>query len=328
MTDLDKSFTSALAGRYEIQGEIGRGAMAVVYAARDLRHQRRVAIKVLQNDSTLPMSDVRFVREIRFLSQLQHPNILPLYDSGMAAGCLYYVMPHVRGETLGARLARRPSLTTRDVARIFGDVGEALDHAHRHGVVHRDIKPDNILLVEGRAIVADFGIARAIGAAGVGQVTTVGSVAPGTPAYMSPEQLLGSQDVDGRSDVYGLGIVLYEALSGELPFLGGDGRCDNSRKMSAPAPLVTEKRPDLPPAFDAVIARALACEPRDRFGSAQEFVEALKAAVDAVSGATSGSLPAHSPASSQRTAWVWAAAGVLGALALGALLLGLGIIRI
>src|SRR5687768_11072870 len=208
MTGLDEGFASALAGRYEIQGEIGRGAMAAVYAARDLRHQRRVAIKVLRNDSTLPMSDVRFVREIRFLSQLQHPNILPLYDSGMAAGYLYYVMPHVRGETLGARLARQPRLTPRDIARIFGDVGEALDHAHRHGVVHRDIKPDNILLVEGRAVVADFGIARAIGAAGVGQVTTVGSVAPGTPSYMSPEQLLGSQDVDGRSDVYSLGIVL------------------------------------------------------------------------------------------------------------------------
>ena len=327
MNDLDKEFTRSLAGRYEIDKEIGRGAMAAVYSGRDLRHQRRIAIKVLLNDSTLPMSDVRFVREIKFLSQLQHPNILPLYDSGMAAGHLYYVMPHVRGETLGARIARQPRLTPREVARIFGDVGEALDHAHRHGVVHRDIKPDNVLLTEGRAVVADFGIARAIGVAGVGQVTTVGSVTPGTPSYMSPEQLLGGQDVDGRSDIYSLGIVLYEALTGELPFLGGDGRCDNSRKMSAPAPRVTDKRPDLSPAFDSIIARTLACEPRDRFGSAQEFVDAVKSAVDATPGATTQAFPAPMGVSSHRPPWVWAAAGVIGALALVALLMSLGILR-
>ena len=327
MNDLDKEFTRSLAGRYEIDEEIGRGAMAAVYSARDLRHQRRVAIKVLRNDSTLPMSDVRFVREIKFLSQLQHPNILPLYDSGIAAGYLYYVMPQVRGETLGARMRRAPRLTPRDVARIVGDVGEALDHAHRHGVVHRDIKPDNILLLEGRAVVADFGIARAIGGSGAGQVTTVGSVTPGTPSYMSPEQLLGGQDVDGRSDVYSLGIVMYEALTGELPFLGSDGRCDNSRKLSAPAPRVTAKRPDLPAALDAVIARGLACEPRDRYGSAQEFVEAVKGVIDPSAYATPQNAPTQAPAPRGRPPWLWAAAGVLGALAVVVLLMALGVLR-
>jgi serine/threonine-protein kinase len=327
MNDLDKEFTRSLAGRYEIDEEIGRGAMAAVYAARDLRHQRRVAIKVLRNDSTLPMSDVRFVREIKFLSQLQHPNILPLYDSGMAAGYLYYVMPHVRGETLGTRMRRNPRLTPRDIVRIVGDVGEALDHAHRHGVVHRDIKPDNILLLEGRAVVADFGIARAIGAAGVGQVTTVGSVAPGTPSYMSPEQLLGGQDVDGRSDVYSLGIVLYEALAGELPFVGSDGRCDNSRKMSSPPPQLRIRRPDLPSGIDRVIARVLACEPRDRFGSAQEFVEALRSTLDATP-AGSEAAPGAAPAAAARPPWVWAAAGVAAAAAVVALLMALGVLRV
>ena len=326
MNELDKEFTRALAGRYEVEGEIGRGAMAAVYAGRDLRHQRRVAIKVLRNDSALPMSDVRFVREIKFLSQLQHPNILPLYDSGMAAGYLYYVMPHVRGETLGARMARLPRLTPRDIARIVGDVGEALDHAHRHGVVHRDIKPDNILLVEGRAVVADFGIARAIGAASGGQITTVGSVTPGTPSYMSPEQLLGAQEIDGRSDVYSLGIVLYEALAGELPFLGGDGRCDNSRKMSSPAPRLTDKRPDLPRALDGVIARVLACEPRDRYGSAQEFVDGLRSTLDATPVHPQGA-SVEDPNNTARPPWVWAAAGVVAAAAVVALLMAFGVLR-
>ena len=327
MSDLDKEFIRSLAGRYEIDEEIGRGAMAAVYAARDLRHQRRVAIKVLRNDSTLPMSDVRFVREIKFLSQLQHPNILPLYDSGMAAGYLYYVMPHVRGETLGTRMRRNPRLTPRDIARIVGDAGEALDHAHRHGVVHRDVKPDNILLLEGRAVVADFGIARAIGAAGIGQVTTVGAITPGTPSYMSPEQLLGGQDLDGRSDVYSLGIVLYEALAGELPFLGSDGRCDNSRKMSSPPPRLREKRPDLPAGIDGVIARVLACEPRDRFGSAQEFVEALRTTLDATP-ATAIAAPGTSTSNPPRPPWVWAAAGVAAAAAVVALLMAFGVLRV
>ena len=327
MIDVDKEFTKALAGRYEIDGEIGRGAMAAVYGGRDLRHQRRVAIKVLRNDSAIAMSDVRFVREIKFLSQLQHPNILPLYDSGMAAGYLYYVMPQVRGETLGARLARQPRLTTRDIVRIVGDVGEGLDHAHRHGVVHRDIKPDNILLVEGRALIADFGIARAIGLTSVQQVTTVGSVIPGTPSYMSPEQLLGSQEIDGRSDVYSLGVVLYEALAGALPFEGEDGRCDNAKKISGPAPKLTAKRPDLARAIDGVIARVLACEPRDRFGTAQEFVDAVRAALETTP-ATAGGAIVHSGAKDGAwPPWVWAAAGVLGALAIVAMLLALGVLR-
>ncbi len=325
MHDLDKEFTSALAGRYSIEGEIGRGAMATVYAANDLRHQRRVAMKVLRNDSAIAMSDVRFVREIKFLSQLQHPNILPLHDSGLVAGHLFYVMPYVHGETLGTRLARLPRLALRDIVRIIGDVGEALDHAHRHGVVHRDIKPDNILLVEGRAVVADFGIARAIGLASGQQVTTVGSIGPGTPSYMSPEQLLGDTEIDGRSDIYSLGIVLYEALAGELPFLGGDGRCDNSRKMSAPAPRLTERRPDLPSAMDGIIARALACEPRDRYGSAQELVDALRSVTD---GHAPGTGTAAAVRPEGRPAWLWAIAGVIGAAAVFAGLVALGIVTI
>ena len=326
MHDLDKSFTSALAGRYNIESEIGRGAMATVYAADDLRHQRRVAIKVLRNDSTVAMSDVRFVREIKFLSQLQHPNILPLYDSGMVAGQLYYVMPYVRGETLGKRIARLPRPSPRDIIRIVDDVGEALDYAHRHGIVHRDIKPENILLVEGRALVADFGIARAIGVASGQQLTTIGSIGPGTPSYMSPEQLLGGKEIDGRSDIYSLGIVLYEALTGELPFTTADGRCDNSKKISGAAPRVTEKRPELPAAIDAVVARVLACEPRDRYASAQEFVDALRGALNATP-ATPHAVTAINPPS-PRPGWLWAGAGVLSAAAIVAILMALGILRI
>jgi len=202
-------------------------------------------------------------------------------------------------------------------------MADALHYAHTHGVVHRDIKPGNILIdLAGQPYLVDFGLALREQQFGKGPQYA------GTPSYMSPEQLLGSQDVDGRSDVYSLGIVLYEALAGELPFLDGDGRCDNSRKMSVAAPLVTATRPDLPAAFDAIITRALACEPRDRFGSAQEFVEAVRSAAVETPGTTTQSLAAPSSGADHRAPWMWAAAGVLGALAIGALLLGLGVLRI
>ena len=272
--DLDVKFRSALADRYSIESELGRGAMAAVYLAKDLRHQRRVAIKVLRPDSGVPMSDVRFVREIKYLAQLNHPNILPLHDSGLVAGHLFYVMPHVRGETLRERLARDHRLAVGDALDIARQVGEALDYAHRHGVVHRDIKPENILLSD-RVMVADFGIARAIGVAAGEALTTLRSVGPGTPAYMSPEQLVPGQELDGRSDLYSLGVVLYECLAGELPFLGEDGKLNNALKMSGPPPSIRAKRRDVPPAVDAAVARVLASVPRQRFTSALEFVNAL-----------------------------------------------------
>ena len=276
--ELPKAFRAALADRYVIEGEIGHGSLATIFLAHDLRHSRHVALKVLRPDADVALSDVRFVREIKFLAQLQHPNIIPLHDSGHVSGLLYYVMPHIRGESLRERLDREKTIPVRDAVRITGQVAEALDYAHRHGVIHRDIKPENIILSGGHALVADFGIARSIGLASGQQLTTIRSIGPGTPAYMSPEQLIPGQELDGRSDIYALATVLYELLTGELPFRHEDGRVDNVRKLSSPAPSIRAKRKDIPEALDRAISRGLAASPNERFSSATEFAHALSAA--------------------------------------------------
>jgi len=213
----------ALKGRYEIQREIGQGAFATVYLARDCRHERPVALKVLNADPTSDAGELRFIREIRLLAGLQHPNILPLHDSGHVEALLYYVMPYVSGETLRARISRERLLPIDPAVSIARESADALACAHGQGIIHRDIKPENILLSGGHAIVADFGIARAIDVAGVRQLTRTGLGGPGTPAYMSPEQLLGDNPLDGRSDIYSLGCVLYEMLTGKPPFAGKEG---------------------------------------------------------------------------------------------------------
>jgi serine/threonine protein kinase/tetratricopeptide (TPR) repeat protein len=262
----------ALKGRYEIQREIGQGAFATVYLARDCRHERSVALKVLNADPTSEAGEIRFIREIRLLAGLQHPNILPLHDSGHVEALLYYVMPYVSGETLRARMSRERFLSIDAAVGIARESADALACAHGQGIIHRDIKPENILLSGGHAIVADFGIARAIDIAGVRQLTRTGMGGPGTPAYMSPEQLLGDNPLDGRSDIYSLGCVLYEMLTGKAPFAGKEGFV---KRFTEPAPLASSIRKEVEPWLEAVVETALARNPADRYATAGELVRAL-----------------------------------------------------
>ncbi len=219
MPDLLDRLKTALADRYAIQEEIGAGGMATVYLARDLKHDRDVAVKVLRPELAAALGSERFLREIKIAANLQHPHVVPLYDSGEADGFLYYVMPYVEGESLRERLDRDGKLPVEDVVRLTNDIAAALSYAHEHGIVHRDVKPENIMLTGGRAVVADFGIARAVTAAGGERLTGTG-LAIGTPAYMSPEQAMGLEAVDARSDVYALGCVVYEMVGGRAPFEG------------------------------------------------------------------------------------------------------------
>lgn len=275
---LPADFRRALIDRYEITAPIAEGATASIFLANDHRHGRRVAIKVLRPDASVAFSDVRFVREIKFLAHLQHPNILALYDSGLAAGLLYYVMPYVPGETLRARLDREKKLPLRTAIRGACELAGAVDYAHRHGIIHRDIKPENILLAETHVLLMDFGIARALGIAAGEQLTSPLTVGPGTPTYMSPEQFIPGQELDGRSDIYSMGAVFFEVVSGEPPFRADGGRAALMRKLAEPAPSLLSVAPDIPPAVAAVVARALATDPDDRFASAAELANALEAA--------------------------------------------------
>jgi tRNA A-37 threonylcarbamoyl transferase component Bud32/tetratricopeptide (TPR) repeat protein len=266
------SLRAALRGHYEIEREIGQGAYAAVYLARDLKHERKVAIKVLHADPTSETGELRFIREIRLLARLQHPNILPLHDSGHVEALLYYVMPYVGGETLRDRIDREKQLPCQAACNIARDVADALAYAHGQGIIHRDIKPENILLSAGHPILADFGIARVIDLAGVRQVTRTGMGSPGTPAYMSPEQLMGDKELDGRSDTYSLGCVLFEMLTGRPPFTGKEGFV---KRFTEAPPSASSVRKDLPLWMDDVVATALARRPNDRYQTAGEFVTAL-----------------------------------------------------
>ncbi len=269
---------AALADRYRIEREIGSGGMAVVYLAEDLKHGRRVALKVLRPELGHELGADRFLREIRIAARLSHPNILPLFDSGEAGGLLYFVMPYVDGETLRHRLARETRLPVEDVVRIIAEVGGALARAHETGVVHRDIKPANILFESGHALVADFGVARAIDAAGGQRLTRTG-LAVGTPAYMSPEQVTGEASEDARSDVYSLGCLAYEMLAGEPPFTGSSAQAVIAGHMARPVPPLRGRRPDVPPGLERAIERALAKEPSERFTTTTEMVEAMAGAM-------------------------------------------------
>jgi tetratricopeptide (TPR) repeat protein len=275
MADDMARLAAALADRYRVERELGKGGMATVYLAHDLRHHRQVALKVLQADVAAAVGPERFLREIEISAGLDHPHILPLFDSGAAAGFLFYVMPYVEGGTLRDRLRREKQLPLEDALRIAREVADALSHAHSHGVVHRDIKPENILLAGGHARVADFGIARAISAAGGERLTQTG-LAVGTPAYMSPEQAAGSADVDGRSDLYSLGCVLFEMLAGEPPFTGAPPTIIRQHLVADPPP-ITSRRPAVPAPVAAAIMRTLSKTPADRFSPAAQFAEALRA---------------------------------------------------
>ncbi|HEX6943128.1 MAG TPA: protein kinase [Gemmatimonadaceae bacterium] len=266
--------SSALADRYRIERELGQGGMATVYLAEDLRHKRKVALKVLKPELAAVLGADRFVQEITTTAALQHPHILPLFDSGTADGFLYYVMPFIKGETLRAKLTRERQLGVDEAVRIAREVADALDYAHRNGVIHRDIKPENILLHDGRPMVADFGIALAVSAAAGGRMTETG-LSLGTPHYMSPEQATAEREISARSDVYSLASVLYETLAGVPPHEGGTAQQTIMRILTDTPRPVSELRKSVPPNVNAAILKALEKLPADRFESAKEFATAL-----------------------------------------------------
>jgi eukaryotic-like serine/threonine-protein kinase len=264
----------ALSDRYRIERELGQGGMATVYLAQDLKHHRQVAIKVLRPELSAALGAERFLREIETTANLRHPHILPLFDSGEADGFLFYVMPYVEGESLRDRLKREKQLPIDDALRITREVADALSYAHSKGVIHRDIKPENMLLESGHAVVADFGIAKAISAAG-GQTLTRTGMSVGTPQYMSPEQAAGESDLDGRSDLYSLACVLYEMLAGQPPFSGSTAESLVHQHLVVDARPITQLRPAVPPAIADALTRALAKNPADRFSPAAHFAAAL-----------------------------------------------------
>ena len=267
---------AALTGRYTIEHELGRGGMATVYLAQDLKHGRPIALKVLRPDLAAALGPGRFLREIEIAARLTHPNILPLHDSGEAGGLLYYVMPYVDGESLRSHLAREGPLPLDQALAIAREVASALGYAHEHGVVHRDIKPENVLLESGHAVVADFGVARAVWELAGDRLTETG-IAVGSPAYMSPEQAGAEERLDGRSDIYALGCVLYEMLVGEPPFTGPTPRAVAAKHLRQSVPSARITRPGVPAAVDRVIRTALAKVPADRFSDAAHFAAALAA---------------------------------------------------
>jgi hypothetical protein len=265
---------AALADRYRVERELGAGGMATVYLAQDLKHDRQVAIKVLRPELAAVIGAERFLSEIKTTANLQHPHILPLFDSGAADSFLFYVMPFIEGESLRDRLTREKQLPIADAVRIATEIAGALDYAHRHNVIHRDIKPENVMLHDGQALVADFGIALAASKAGGSRMTETG-MSLGTPHYMSPEQAMGQREITPRSDVYALGAMTYEMLLGEPPFTGPTAQSIVAKVMTEkPAPLIARRERIPPPVEDAVLT-ALEKLPADRFASAAEFASAL-----------------------------------------------------
>ena len=279
--EADEWRTAEAGGRYAIEREVGRGAVATVYLARDRKHDRAVALKILRPEIASGTDAKRFAREIGFLAKLHHPHILPLYDSGTLAlpdgrPGLFYVMPFVRGESLRQRLEREVQLQIADAVHIAREVADALGYAHGEGIVHRDVRPENILLESGHAQVADFGIARALEATG-GELLSASGIVLGAPAYLSPEQAAGSGEIDGRSDIYGLGCVLYEMLTGMPPFSGATGAVVLARVTAGAVPPIRTACPAVPPAIERAVLKALAKRPGDRFADAAAFAAALHA---------------------------------------------------
>ena len=305
----------ALAERYRIERELGAGGMATVYLAHDLKHDREVAIKVVHQELAAALGGERFLAEIKTTARLQHPHILPLLDSGEACGTLYYVMPFVAGESLRDRLNREKQLPIEDAIRIAREVADALGYAHSHGIVHRDIKPENVLLQGNHAAVADFGIALAVQSAGGTRLTQTG-LSLGTPNYMSPEQAMGDKTIDARSDIYALGAVTYEMLTGEAPFTGATVQAIVAKVLSDRPRPPSMVRDTVPPEVEAAVLKALAKLPADRFASASAFASALTAPVTVTSRAP---LAAAAGAGARRWQFVSAALGLI-ALALAAVL--------
>ena len=316
MNDHASRLQAVLIDRYQIERELGRGGMATVYLARDLKHERLIALKVLHPELAATVGSERFLREIRTVAQLQHPHILSVHDSGDAAGQLWFTMPYIEGESLRDRLEREHQLPVDEALRITHEAARALDYAHRHGVIHRDVKPENILLTnDGDTLVADFGVGRAIGLPSPEQRLTETGVVVGTAAYMSPEQAAGEREIDGRSDIYGLGIVLYEMLVGEPPFTGPTAQAIIARRFTeAPRP-IRPAREAVPQEVEEVVMRALARVPADRPATAAHFAASLDAARRSTAVATA---PRRARS---RTRWIiGAASAVLATALIGTLL--------
>ena len=302
----------ALAGRYQVERVLGEGGMATVYLAHDQKHNRKVAVKVMRPELAATLGADRFLREVQVAAQLSHPHILPMHDSGESDGVLYYVMPYVEGETLKERIAKEGQLSVNDAMRLGREVAEALAYAHARGIIHRDIKPGNILLQSGHALVADFGIARALG--DEGEVLTKTGLAVGTPQYMAPEQATGEREVDGRADIYALGAVMYEMVAGEPPFTGPTARSIITRSLTEAPRSLTISRTGLSSAVDSAIMKALAKSPADRYANAGQMVTALDRAQEGVRSGTSEYAVATGPAPMQ--VWGLFALGCMGMLAL------------
>ncbi|HKS06773.1 MAG TPA: protein kinase [Gemmatimonadaceae bacterium] len=315
---------AALSGRYEVVREIGAGGMAVVYLARDLKHDRHVALKVLNPELGAVLGSERFLSEIKVTANLQHPNLLPLFDSGEAEGLLFYVMPFVEGETLRAKLDREKQLPVDAAVHIATAIASALDYAHKRGVIHRDLKPENILLQAGEPVIADFGIALAVSNAGGGRITQTG-ISLGTPQYMSPEQATGDRAIDGRTDIYSLGAMLYEMLAGDPPYLGGTSQAVIAKVLTERPSNVRVSRPSVPEHIAAAVERALEKLPADRWHTAHEFADAIvhaRVVGPTSTGATPASattlaMRARSPMAMRYAPWVVAAAALAFAVVRG-----------
>ena len=299
---MNDRLAAALADRYRIERQLGQGGMATVYLAHDLKHDRKVAIKVLRPEVDSVLGADRFLREIATTARLAHPGILPLFDSGRDEGLSWYVMPLITGKTLRDRLEECGRLSIEEAVRVFIDVAGALEHAHRHGVLHRDLKPENILLQDERAVLADFGIALPVAEARERLTQTGFSL--GTPAYMSPEQAMGERALDARSDIYALGCVLFEMLAGHPPFTGPNAQAVLARRLTEPAPELAPLR-EVPPAIDIALRRALARDPEDRFDSVADFA-AVVAGRSPVTTRPTGSVSA-----SRRRSYVALAVGTI-----------------
>lgn len=318
MSDRLEQLKSALEGKYEIERELGHGGMATVYLANDSKHQRQVAIKVLRPDLAAALGPERFLREIRIAANLNHPHILALFDSGEAEGFLYYVMPYIKGHTLRDRIDKEGELPINEAVRLIREVADALAFAHSQGVVHRDIKPDNVMLTGNHAIVADFGIAKAVSeATGRDKLTTAG-VALGTPAYMSPEQATADPHVDHRADIYALGAMAYELLSGRTPFTGATPQSILAAHVTQEVESVRKYRDQVPVGLDSVIMKCLAKKPADRWQTADEIIPHLEAVGTSSAGLTpTETRPIEAvPAAAGISRRVWL--GSIGAVVLGA----------
>jgi tRNA A-37 threonylcarbamoyl transferase component Bud32/dipeptidyl aminopeptidase/acylaminoacyl peptidase len=311
-SELTDRLQKALEGSYLIDREIGAGGMATVYLARDRKHDRSVAVKVVHPELAAVLGPERFLREIAITAQLNHPHILPLFDSGRSDGLLYYVMPYVTGESLRARLERERQLSVDEALRITEGVAAALDYAHRHGVVHRDIKPENILLADGAVLVADFGVALAVTNSTDRRMTETG-LSLGTPQYMSPEQAMGERAIDGRSDIYSLSCVLYEMLAGEPPFTGPSSQAIVAKILTEAPPDVTAQRASTPPSVAEAIRRGLQKIPADRFATASDFATALRAPSTRRPGTREATLAPAAALERKRVA-LWRALAISGAI--------------